>query len=148
MNKQNTKVLIFILLLLLLGYFREHTFLQLNAAIERVPSVIANQPIPEFLQHYTIPQLLKIKWIMLFLFTGTFFTLTFTAVHFCELPKQEVVYAYLTLLFMLIILQGVIVWIEPALYLIQRKILGFMHSPAIFVLSAGKNIYFKKLSTK
>lgn len=138
----------FTLLLMVLGYFRELTFLQINAAISNTTSDIANQPVPSFLKNLSVSELLKLKWIMLVVFTCVFFVVSMAAIHFCQLPVKEALYAYLILFFLLFFFQGLIVWVEPALYLIQRKILGFVHSPAIFVISSGKNVYFKRLLSK
>lgn len=130
---------VLIFLLFFLSYVREVLFLQINALISDSTNNYSNVNPHEFLKLYKSQELINLKWILTGLFSIVFFGLTYLLIF---LSFNNKIFTRLFFYFSIFVslFSIVITFIFTAahafktIYPLLRKIIGFIHSPALFII--------------
>jgi hypothetical protein len=140
---------VFIILLFVVGYFRETVFLVINSVINKTPFPYNTSYItpPSFLYHYTDKSLIIIKWVLTVGFSFLFMAITLGFIHFYFRTKKYnhftiIIYMVLITISGLVSISGIIFNNFDEVYTLSRFLIGLVQSPliplALFVL-----FYFK-----
>ena len=149
---KNSLTSLLVLLIFLLGYLREMTFLVINSVYNNAPAPYNTAYItpPDFLYHLTTSTLMNLKWGLTLLFSVVFGLSTLSLVHYYFKNKQFnkitiIVYTVLIFISFLISLIGILINSFETVYTISRFLIGLVQSPLIsivlFVL-----FYYKTIS--
>ena len=137
MNKKVIWIL-FLFLLFLLSYFREVTFIGINALIEGVEYNYANTQLPAYFSTLSHAQLTTHKWILTALFSLVFIALSTIGIYL-GIGKKRAVWIltiYLTILAVacLILMVGLFILNFKTIYPFLRILVGVIHSPLLYLL--------------
>ena len=133
---------VIIILILFLGYYRDFIFKGINAILQAKDLQASYTPAVslQFLQHYSYPSLLKIKWGLTLLFSLTYLGIALYSVHLIfRNPKfnRITIATYLVVglisgLFMAtgVVFQGV----SDKMYEFSRYLMGMAQSPIILMI--------------
>ena len=127
-----------LLLLFLLSYLREVTFIGLNSIIEGQEHNYANTNLPAFLYNWPSAQLLQLKWVLTIIYSVFFAALTYCGIRIA-LSKAAgtwvlIVYALLFAAVGLLFLSALLFLDFAAVYPLLRNVIGIVHSPLLFLL--------------
>lgn len=136
----NRLIIYFVLALIFvaLGLLREHTFLNLNYFIKKLSNTNFLFELPNYLafaKHYSIKELIQLKWILTVLFTFLFYALTTFSIHIIFKNKYYTnltSYIHLGLIAVAIIIFSLgFIFPSNEFYKLSRLVIGILHSPII-----------------
>lgn len=144
---------VFIILLFVVGYFRETVFLVINSVINKNPYPYNTSYItpPSFLYEYTDRSLILLKWLLTFGFSILFMLLALGFLHFYFRTKKYnqftiIIYLVLIAISGLVSIFGIIFNNFDDVYTLSRFLIGLVQSPliplALFVL------FYYKITTE
>lgn len=137
-----------IILIFILGYFRELFFLILNAVINQVPFPFNRAYVepPEFLYNYSPEVLIQLKWFLTLFFSLIFLICTLGLVNFFFKSKSYnrltmLIYITIIIAAFLIYLIGITLNLEDEFYTVSRFFIGLVQYP-LFSLILFSIFYF------
>ncbi len=131
--------LVFLLLLFISSYYREVLFRSINALIGgEVFFYAKTMELPVF-SNWSIPELLRLKYLLTLGFSMLFILLSLFGLKLSFQAKTpfyiaSVLYLLLVLFSLLVGLIGVTLLNFETVYPLLRKIIGFIHSPLLYLL--------------
>lgn len=144
--KRSPKKYIFLLLivciLLLLGYYRDFVFRTINTLLQAkdYDAVFTSPPTLQFLDHYTYPGLIRMKWALTLLFTLVYWGISLFAIKivFDEKKYNRIaigVYAVILLIAGLLMLAGYVFdALSGSMYEPARYLMDLLQSPVILMI--------------
>lgn len=127
-----------LIVLFLLSYIREVSFIGINAIIEGQSHNYANTQLPGFFYSLSTSQLYQLKWILTALFSLFFMLVSFLGIRF-SINKSTgswtaISYAVIIFVTLIVLSLGLIVAGFHSVYPFLRTVIGIVHSPLIFLM--------------
>lgn len=129
---------VLIILLFVVGYFRETVFLVINSVINKTPYPYNTSYIkpPSFLYQYTENELIIVKWLLTFGFSVLFLILALVLFHFYFKNNKFnflTIFIYVILIFIssVVSIFGLIFNNFDGVYTLSRFLIGLVQSPLI-----------------
>lgn len=130
--------LLFLFVLLLVSYLREITFLSVNAYLDGETTFYAKTTEIQWIKKFDKQQLLNLKYILTFLFTGFF--MLFTSIGLKLSFRNKLGYKLALLIYSLTIALVVCLVLASlflsfnTIYPLLRELMHAIHSPILFIL--------------
>lgn len=139
MVKRRIYFFTFLLLLSILSYFREVFFLSINSIISGETEFYAKTQKINFLMHFSVTELIKIKYLMTISFSLVFISITILGLKLSFqstfiYKSASLLYGLIILIASLLILLSLIGDSFETIYPILRKLIGIIHNPLLFLL--------------
>ena len=142
MKGQNLKAASFLLIIFLLGYFREFTFLNVNYQLwyfRHPEEGYFVHSFYHFLHQFSSPTLYKVKWILTIFFAFLFCGVTYIAIYSIFKQHKKALFALYSLIALFLVsgtcwIIGYITGNHEQGYKLSRVFMGLAQSPIVLMI--------------
>lgn len=145
MNKSRYKYVVVagvIILLFIIGYFRDYLFVGINY---RITSLLYNDftndlpPIPSFFLQFSANELYNIKWLLTIFFTLLYYSVSCLIVYYLFQERKFLIYTsvlFALVLFISFLITGIgyIIKDHGDAYTLSRQLMGLAQSPILLMI--------------